>query len=77
MEKGTKSTAHGQNGQGSGSSGGCRVKSAEKAIKGRPIDEKAAVQAAEAAVEASLPLAMNDYKRSITKALVKRAVLGE
>jgi NADPH-dependent glutamate synthase beta subunit-like oxidoreductase/CO/xanthine dehydrogenase FAD-binding subunit len=54
-----------------------RVKSAEKAIKGRPIDEKAAAQAAEAAVEGSLPLAMNDYKRSITKALVKRVVLGE
>jgi CO/xanthine dehydrogenase FAD-binding subunit len=54
-----------------------RAESAEKAIKGRPIDEKAAAEAAEAAVEGSLPLAMNDYKRSIAKALVKRAVMGE
>ena len=54
-----------------------RAKSAEAAIKGRPIDEKAAAEAAEAAVLGSSPLAMNDYKKTITKALVKRALMGE
>ncbi|MGA2109366.1 MAG: pyridine nucleotide-disulfide oxidoreductase, partial [Syntrophorhabdales bacterium] len=54
-----------------------RAKSAEAAIKGRPIDEKVAAEAAEAAVQGSSPLAMNDYKKTITKALVKRAVMGE
>ena len=53
-----------------------RAERAEEAIKGRPIDEKVAAQAAETAMEGCLPLAMNDYKRSITKALVKRAILG-
>ena len=46
-------------------------------MKGRPIDEKCADDAAEAAVAGSVPLGMNDYKRTIARVLVKRAVMGE
>ena len=53
-----------------------RVRAAEDILRGRPLDEKAAMDAAQAAIAGALPLAMNDYKVEITKTLVKRAILG-
>ena len=53
-----------------------RAKKAEEVIKGRPIDENAAAEAAEQAVAAAQPLSMNAYKVQIAKTLVKRAILG-
>lgn len=52
-----------------------RAKAAEEAIKGRPIDQKAAAEAAEQAIAGAQPLSMNAYKVEIAKALVKRAIL--
>ena len=54
-----------------------RAEGAEAMMRGRPIDEKCADDAAEAAVAGSVPLGMNDYKRTIARVLVKRAVMGE
>jgi hypothetical protein len=53
-----------------------RAKKAEEVIKGRPIDQNSAVEAAEQAVAAAQPLSMNAYKIEIAKTLVKRAILG-
>ncbi|HUL20439.1 MAG TPA: FAD binding domain-containing protein [Thermodesulfobacteriota bacterium] len=53
-----------------------RAKRAEEVIKGRPIDEGAAAEAAEQAVAGAHPLSMNAYKVEILKALVKRAILS-
>jgi NADPH-dependent glutamate synthase beta subunit-like oxidoreductase len=53
-----------------------RAKKAEEVIKGRPIDQKAAAEAAEQAVADAQPLSMNAYKIEITKTLVKRAILS-
>lgn len=53
-----------------------RAKKAEEVIKGRPIDQDAAVKAAEQAVAGARPLSMNAYKLEIAKALVKRAILS-
>jgi NADPH-dependent glutamate synthase beta subunit-like oxidoreductase len=53
-----------------------RAKKAEDIVKGRSIDEKIAAEAAETAVEGATPLAMNEYKAEITKALVRRALLA-
>jgi len=52
-----------------------RVKKAEDAIRGEPINETTAKEAAEQAVAGAMPLSMNDYKIAITKALVKRAIM--
>jgi xanthine dehydrogenase YagS FAD-binding subunit len=52
-----------------------RAKKAEEVIKGRPIDQNAAAEAAEQAVAAARPLSMNAYKVEIAKTLVKRAIL--
>lgn len=52
-----------------------RVKKAEDVIRGEPINETTATEAAEQAVAGAMPLSMNDYKIAITKALVKRAVM--
>jgi xanthine dehydrogenase YagS FAD-binding subunit len=52
-----------------------RVKKAEDAIRGEPINETTATKAAEQAVAGAMPLSMNDYKIAITKALVKRAIM--
>jgi NADPH-dependent glutamate synthase beta subunit-like oxidoreductase/CO/xanthine dehydrogenase FAD-binding subunit len=54
-----------------------RLKEAENLLRGRLIDEATATEAAQAAVKGAIPLAMNDYKVEITKALVKRAILNE
>jgi NADPH-dependent glutamate synthase beta subunit-like oxidoreductase len=53
-----------------------RAKKAEEVIKGRPIDQNSAAEAAEQAVAAAQPLSMNAYKIEIAKTLVKRAILG-
>jgi len=48
---------------------------AEQVIKGKPLDERIAEEAAEAAVAGARPLSMNAYKVEIAKTLVKRAIL--
>ncbi len=52
-----------------------RARTTENLIKGRALDEEVAAEAAKAAVQGAVPLAMNDYKAEITKTLVKRALL--
>jgi xanthine dehydrogenase YagS FAD-binding subunit len=56
-------------------SGPVRASEAEKMLVGRPLDEKAAAEAAEAALAGAKPLSMNAYKIEIAKTLVKRAIL--
>jgi NADPH-dependent glutamate synthase beta subunit-like oxidoreductase/CO/xanthine dehydrogenase FAD-binding subunit len=53
-----------------------RVKAAEEKLIGRPITEKSATEAAETAVSGARPLSRNAYKIQITKALVKKAIMG-
>jgi len=53
-----------------------RAEKAEEAIKGRPIDQNSASEAAEQAVAAAHPLSMNAYKIEIANTLVKRAILN-
>jgi xanthine dehydrogenase YagS FAD-binding subunit len=55
--------------------GPIRAKKAEEILVGRTVDEKAAVDAAEAALVGAKPLSMNAYKIEIAKTLVKRAIL--
>jgi xanthine dehydrogenase YagS FAD-binding subunit len=49
---------------------------AEQAIKGKPLDERIAEEAAEAAVAGARPLSMNAYKIEETKILVQRSILA-
>lgn len=49
---------------------------AEDALEGRVVTESVAETSAEAAVSKAAPLSMNAYKVPITKALVKRAIIG-
>jgi NADPH-dependent glutamate synthase beta subunit-like oxidoreductase/CO/xanthine dehydrogenase FAD-binding subunit len=53
-----------------------RLKETEDVLRGRIIDDATATEAAQAAVKSAIPLAMNDYKVEITKALVKKAILN-
>jgi xanthine dehydrogenase YagS FAD-binding subunit len=55
--------------------GPVRATKAEKILVGRPIDEKAAADAGEAALAGAKPLSMNAYKIEIAKTLVKRSIL--
>ena len=55
--------------------GPVRATKAEKMLVGRLVDEKAAFDAAEAALAGAKPLSMNAYKIEIAKTLVKRAIL--
>jgi xanthine dehydrogenase YagS FAD-binding subunit len=55
--------------------GPVRASKAEKMLVGRSIDEKAAAEAAEAALAGAKPLSLNAYKIEIAKTLVKRAIL--
>jgi len=55
--------------------GPVRATKAEKILVGRPVDETAAADAAEAALAGAKPLSMNAYKIEIAKTLVKRAIL--
>jgi NADPH-dependent glutamate synthase beta subunit-like oxidoreductase/CO/xanthine dehydrogenase FAD-binding subunit len=54
-----------------------RARKAEEVIKGRPIDQNTAAEAAEHVVTGAQPLSMNAYKIEITKTLVKRAILND
>lgn len=54
-----------------------RAYRAEKAVRGCRVDGKSASDAAEAAVADAMPLDMNGYKIKITRALVRRAIMGE
>ena len=53
-----------------------RAFAAEEMLKGRPISEAVAAEAAAAAVAGVMPLTMNAYKIEIAKALIKRAILA-
>jgi len=55
--------------------GPVRAKKAEEILMGRPLDVRAAADAAEAALAGAKPLSMNAYKIEIAKTLVKRAIL--
>jgi xanthine dehydrogenase YagS FAD-binding subunit len=55
--------------------GPVRASGAEEVLLGRPLDEKTAAAAGEAALAGAKPLSMNAYKIEIAKTLVKRAVL--
>jgi xanthine dehydrogenase YagS FAD-binding subunit len=54
-----------------------RATAAEEMLKGKPIDEAVAAEAAAAALAGAEPLSMNAYKIEIARALVKRAILGQ
>jgi CO/xanthine dehydrogenase FAD-binding subunit len=54
-----------------------RASRAEQRLVGNPVNDETASVAAEAAVEGAMPLNKNGYKVQLTKALVKRAILGE
>jgi xanthine dehydrogenase YagS FAD-binding subunit len=52
-----------------------RAEGAEQAVRGKPIDDATAEDAARAAVSGARALSRNAYKIEITKALVKRSIL--
>jgi xanthine dehydrogenase YagS FAD-binding subunit len=52
-----------------------RAWAAEEFIRGKVLDEKAAIEAAEKAVFESRPLSKNGYKVKIAKSLIKKALL--
>ena len=54
-----------------------RARAAEEAIKGKPIDEYVAAEAANLALAEAAPLSMNAYKIEIARTLVKRLILGQ
>jgi xanthine dehydrogenase YagS FAD-binding subunit len=54
-----------------------RACAAENLLKGTPVNESSAVEAANLAVADALPLSMNAYKIEIAKTLVRRSILGE
>ena len=53
-----------------------RSEAAEKAITGKSVTLESADDAGKAAVEGAKPLSMNAYKVSLTKTVVKRALLA-
>jgi len=53
-----------------------RAAAAEAAIKGKPLNETEAGEAASLALAGSMPLGMNGYKAEIARVLVKRSILG-
>ncbi len=53
-----------------------RATAAEAAIKGRPLNEPEAAEAARLALAGAAPLPMNGYKAEIARVLVKRSILG-
>jgi xanthine dehydrogenase YagS FAD-binding subunit len=53
-----------------------RAKDAEQELSGKRITEDVAQRAAEAAVKNATPLSQNDYKVTLTKALIKRALMA-
>jgi xanthine dehydrogenase YagS FAD-binding subunit len=53
-----------------------RLRGAEEQIKGRPVTDKEAAEIAKQALANARPLAKNEYKVEIAKALVKQAIVG-
>jgi len=53
-----------------------RAEKAESYIKGKPLTEKTAAQAALLALEKAKPLSMNAYKIQIAKTLIVKSILG-
>ena len=53
-----------------------RARKAEEIIKGRPIEEASADEAAQSTLKAAKPLSMNAYKVEIARTLIKRAILA-
>jgi CO/xanthine dehydrogenase FAD-binding subunit len=53
-----------------------RASAAEDAIKGKPLTEAAAREAADMALDGATPLSMNAYKAEIARVLVKRSIMG-
>lgn len=45
------------------------------AVRGKPLDEKTATAAGEAAVDGARPMTKNAYKIPLTQVVVKRALL--
>jgi xanthine dehydrogenase YagS FAD-binding subunit len=52
-----------------------RSSAAEKALEGKPLNEAAAIAAADAAVAAAKPMTQNGYKVQVAHTAVKRAIL--
>jgi xanthine dehydrogenase YagS FAD-binding subunit len=52
-----------------------RAKVAETALRGRPVHERSAQDAAHAALAAAAPLSKNAYKLPIFETLIRRAIL--
>ncbi len=52
-----------------------RARAAEEVLKGKPLDETTARQAAEAALSSAQPLGMNEYKVQIARTLITRVLL--
>ena len=52
-----------------------RAEQAEAAVRGKPLDEKTATAAGEAAVDGARPMTKNAYKIPLTQVVVKRALL--
>ena len=52
-----------------------RSEDAERALAGKPLNERTAAEAAEAAVRAAQPMNRNGYKVQIAKTAVKRAIM--
>jgi xanthine dehydrogenase YagS FAD-binding subunit len=57
--------------------GPVRARKTEEVVKGRSIDKKTAMEAADQAVAGAKPLSMNAYKIEITRRLVERAILSQ
>jgi NADPH-dependent glutamate synthase beta subunit-like oxidoreductase/CO/xanthine dehydrogenase FAD-binding subunit len=53
-----------------------RAVAAEAAMKGQPINEEKAAEAAQRALAAAQALGMNQYKVDVARALIKRSILG-
>ena len=53
-----------------------RARAAERALKGKPLQDATARAAARAALEGATPLSKNAYKLPIFEALVRRAILA-
>jgi xanthine dehydrogenase YagS FAD-binding subunit len=53
-----------------------RAKAAEAALRGKPVHEQTARDAARAALTGAEPLTKNAYKLPIFEALVRRAILA-
>jgi xanthine dehydrogenase YagS FAD-binding subunit len=53
-----------------------RAKAAETVLTGRAVDERAAEAAANAAMQGMTPLAQNDYKLPVFRAVIRRTILA-